>query len=57
MNYPGKYKKMNSGKYLYKMKKPEKKPINIKKVCKLNNFVENLQILRLKHCENNGKLL
>jgi len=35
MNYPGKYKKMNSGKYLYKMKKPEKKPLSTKKVIPL----------------------
>lgn len=37
MNYPGKYKKMNSGKYLYKMKKPEKRAIVPKKVKKLLN--------------------
>ena len=32
MNYPGKYKKMNSGKYLYKTKKPEKRSPISKKV-------------------------
>ena len=47
---------MNSGKYLYKMKKPEKKPLNTKKVIPLW-FAENLQIFRPEHCKNNGEFL
>ena len=45
MNYPGKYKKMNSGKYLYKTKKPEKRSPVSKKVDYFYLIItENVQI-------------